>query len=293
MRRHALGSLHYDITVQSPRQPVTGETLAATSWAPKCGGKGGNQAVASAKTGLKTYMVAALGQDDFGKALRTNLQTHHVDCRYLRDNSAHSTGMSVALFDAQGDYSAVIVSGANLSLGAQDVQKAQSLLNKASITLLQNEIPEQVNILAAMATKKGGGKVILNAAPARFLPQKLIELCDFIIVNKVEAQMLTHTNWEETLNGALDAAGFLYAQFHKNSLPSPAIIVTMGGVGVAYQDKDGHYIKLPAEKVVVQNSHGAGDEFIGVFGAHLAQGKSVEAALMVANKAAAKLISTP
>ena len=49
-----LGSLHYDITVQGPARPRKGETVTGQSWQPKCGGKGGNQAVAAAKAGVQT-----------------------------------------------------------------------------------------------------------------------------------------------------------------------------------------------------------------------------------------------
>ena len=40
-----LGSLHYDIMVEGPGRPRKGETVTGTAWYPKCGGKGGNQAV--------------------------------------------------------------------------------------------------------------------------------------------------------------------------------------------------------------------------------------------------------
>ena len=39
-----VGSLHYDIMVDAPDRPRKGETVAGRSWAPKFGGKGGNQA---------------------------------------------------------------------------------------------------------------------------------------------------------------------------------------------------------------------------------------------------------
>jgi len=289
----SFGSLHYDITVNSPRQPVKGETLPASSWAPKCGGKGGNQALASARCGVKTYMVGCVADDHFGAILRKNLQENHVDCSYLRYGATQSTGMSVALFDPQGDYSALIVSGANLTLGEEDVQAAQDLLSGASITLLQNEVPEKANILAAQATKKGRGQVIFNAAPARPISHELIQLCDFIIVNKIEAEMLSQAKLDDTLDDAMHAALALHEQFKAMLICPPIILVTMGGAGVACADMRGHCIKLPAEKIQVRNSHGAGDEFIGAFAAHIARGHKLEAALRAASKAAAARIATP
>lgn len=64
-----VGSLHYDITVDAPDRPRKGETVTGRSWAPKFGGKGGNQAVAAQRQGAATAMVGAVGGDAFGGAL--------------------------------------------------------------------------------------------------------------------------------------------------------------------------------------------------------------------------------
>ena len=68
-----VGSLHLDIMVAAPRLPGRDETLIGTSWHYKCGGKGGNQAVAAARFGAKTAFGGQTGQDDFGERLRANL----------------------------------------------------------------------------------------------------------------------------------------------------------------------------------------------------------------------------
>ncbi|TIM81213.1 MAG: ribokinase, partial [Mesorhizobium sp.] len=65
-------------------------------------------------------------------------------------------GMSVAIFDDDGDYGAVIVSGSNLTLGEKDVAAAAGLLAQAEVLLLQNEVPEIANIAAARAAKAHG-----------------------------------------------------------------------------------------------------------------------------------------
>src|ERR1700712_2399328 len=161
------GSLHYDIAVMGPARPRKGETVTGTSWHPKSGGKGGNQAVSSAKTGVETAMIGAVAEDGFGRALLSNLQTKNVDHTFVRRNAALSTGMSVAIFDGEGDYGAVIVSGSNLTLGDDDVAAAASLLSRTSILVLQSEVPDSANVAAAKVVRNAGGRVLLNAAPAR------------------------------------------------------------------------------------------------------------------------------
>lgn len=281
-----MGSLHYDVIVNGPDRPRKGETITGVSWHPKCGGKGGNQAVSSARTGIATAMIGAVADDDFGHVLLNNLTQKHVDTRFVRTSANQSTGMSVAIFDADGDYGAVIVSGSNLTLGQGDIEAAEALLSETSILILQNEIPDHANVLAADAVRQAGGTVLLNAAPARQLSEDLKGLIDIIVVNGIEAELLAGVPVVETLDGALEAASLLVNTY-------PIAIVTAGGEGVAYASASGDRFKLPAQKIKVESTHGAGDEFIGVLASCLAYGRPMEQALNMANAAAAKLVSTP
>ena len=280
------GSLHYDIAVMGPARPRKGETVTGTSWHPKSGGKGGNQAVSAARTGMATSMIGAVAEDDFGHFLVANLERHKVDARFVRRDAALSTGMSVAIFDAEGDYGAVIVSGSNLTLGDADIITARDVLNDTSILVLQNEVPDAANVAAARAVKQAGGRVLINAAPARMLSHDLQATIDIIVVNAIEAEMLAGVPVVETLDGALAAAKILAGTY-------PDVVVTAGGAGVAYAGRHGGEIVIEAVKIKVESTHGAGDEFIGVLAAELAAGTAMDAALRAANTAAAKLVATP
>lgn len=280
------GSLHYDIAVFGPARPRKGETITGTSWHPKSGGKGGNQAVSAARTGIATSMIGAVADDDFGRFLISNLDRRNVDHTFVRRDVSQSTGMSVAIFDDEGDYGAVIVSGSNLTLGDHDVLAARDLLSRTTILVLQNEIPDAANVAAARAVKQAGGCVLINAAPARVLSNELQPLIDIIVVNAIEAEMLAGVPVVETLDGALEAARKLVRLF-------PEVVVTAGGSGVAYANRDGKEIVIAAVRVNVESTHGAGDEFIGVLAAEIASGKTMNDALRKANMDAAKLVGTP
>ena len=58
-------------------------------------------------------------------------------------------------------------------------------------------------------------------------------------------------------------------------------------------DRSGRALKLPGIKVAVASTHGAGDAFVGTLAARMAVGDAFEVALSVANREAAKLVSTP
>lgn len=280
------GSLHYDIAVFGPGRPRKGETVIGSSWHPKCGGKGGNQAVSAARTGVATAMIGAVADDEFGHALVANLEQRKVDSRFVRRDAARSTGMSVAIFDAEGDYGAVIVSGSNLTLGDTDIAAAADVIDRTTILVLQSEVPDSANVAAARAVKRAGGRVLINAAPARLLSEDLQSAIDIIVVNAIEAEMLAAVPVVETLEGALVAAKLLAKSYEQ-------AVVTAGGAGVAYADANGVEIVIEAVKIKVESTHGAGDEFIGVLAAELASGMDIEKCLRRANEAAAKLVSTP
>lgn len=279
------GSLHYDIIVKGPARPRKGETVTGSAWNPACGGKGGNQAVSAAKAGVRSAMIGAVGDDDFGAALAANLAANAVELDHVRVIEGGASGMSVAIFDSEGDYGAVIVSGSNLQLGQTDVQQAASLFQEGNILVLQNEVPDPANVLAASAMKRAGGKVVLNAAPVRALSPELAGLIDVLVVNAVEAEALAGGAEVETLVDAIAAARILAKSF-------PVAVVTAGGAGVAYATRDGEEATIPAIKIKLVSTHGAGDEFIGVLAAQLLRGDGIKAALSAANHAAAILVSS-
>ena len=280
------GSLHYDIMVDAPDRPRKGETVTGHAWHPKCGGKGGNQAVSAARAGVGAAMIGAVGDDDFGRALMGNLDRAGVERRFVRVAPGAASGMSVAIFDEGGDYGAVIVSGSNLTLGDADIASAADVTERTAVLLLQNEVPEAANIAAARAVKAKGGRVLLNAAPARKLSGELIALVDILVVNAIEAEFLAGVAVVETLDGAAQAAKRLVDL-------CPVAIVTAGGEGVACCDRTGGAFALPAIPVKVVSTHGAGDEFVGALAAGLARGETMQAAVTAANAASALLVSTP
>lgn len=276
-----VGSLHYDIMVEADHLPRKDETAIGSRWYPKFGGKGGNQAVSAAKAGVPSRMIGALGDDQFGQFLRHHLRQGQVDDHYVTTLPATASGMSVALQDRAGDYAATIVSAANLHL-PPDSLKQDAPWQDVAVLVLQNEIPTEINLAAAAQARQRGCRTVLNAAPFRALPDDLRALIDVLVVNAVEAEMMG-TPPVLDLPTALAAARQLAGQFS-------AVIVTAGGQGLAACGA-GHEFTLPAEKVVVVSSHGAGDSFIGALAAGFAQGWGLEPSCRAASAAAARHVS--
>ena len=273
-----LGSLHYDIMVEAPDRPRKGETLPGRSWYPKTGGKGGNQAIAARRAGAGVAMIGAVGRDAFGAALLASLDAAGVDRSGVAELAAAS-GMSVAIIDPDGDYGAIIVSGANLTLDAAVADRHAALIEQSRVLVLQNEVPDAANVAAATRARSGRAVTILNAAPARDPVPELPGLVDLLVVNAVEAEMLGGGAVSK-LREALAAAVLLLDRFG-------AVVVTAGGAGLAYADRAGTRTSIEALPVDVVSTHGAGDVFVGTLAAKLAREATMTEALEAANAASA------
>jgi ribokinase len=277
-----VGSLHYDIMVDAPHLPRKGETVTGYSWRPKFGGKGGNQAVAAAKAGTQVRFSGAVGDDDFGRFLLTALEQGNVDISKVARLADTASGMSVAILDEGGDYGAVIVSGANLQVDPKAVTHAE-IWRGARVLILQNEMPEAINIAAARAARAAGAVVCVNAAPYRPMAGEFTELIDVLIVNAIEAEDLCGVSVASLADAAL-AAEAMSGSF-------ATVIVTAGGSGVVGLKRGEALVSLPALPVKLVSTHGAGDVFVGTLAAGLATGLSFSASVGAANHAAARHVS--
>ena len=263
------GSLHLDVIVNATHIPSSDETVPGTDVNYVFGGKGGNQALAADRYGASVYFVGRIGEDAFGKKLLETLGKSSIDISQLQLGN-ESSGMSVAIVDKVGNYGAVIVSAANLKID----KNSFSIDKDTGILLLQNEICEEINILASQKAKEIGSEVWLNAAPSRKISPQLFSHVDVLIMNSIEAKFY---------KGDLESS-------QANHLTK---ILTLGSKGLEIYLPGKPKKKFPAYPVKVLSTHGAGDTFIGSLAAKRLKGKSLETALEYAQAAAALHVSTP
>jgi ribokinase len=274
------GSLHHDVVVSADRLPRLDETLPGSGVRYVFGGKGGNQAVAAARHGATTAMAACVGDDAAGEVLRAALAAAGVDHSGVSTCAGLASGMSVAIVTGQGDYGAVIVTGANAAIDAE----AARLDPAARVLVLQNEIPAEANRILARRAADAGLLVIHNAAPARPLDAELSRHVGLLVANRVEAEQLTGQD-AAGIDGALAAAARL-------SSGGATAIVTLGGDGAVLAEPGSAPVRMPGHAVRVVSTHGAGDAFTGALAARLALGAAMAGALAYAQAAAALHVSS-
>jgi ribokinase len=277
------GSLHLDIIVRASRLPDRDETAVGQSWSEVCGGKGGNQAVQASRLGARTAMIGRVGSDDFGARLLAHLDGAGVDRTSVGVSADAKSGMSVAIVEAGGDYGAVIVSGANLTIEPEDAVAAWAGLGGARVLVLQNEIPHTVNLAIARAAREAGAIIVFNAAPARESITDLLDLIDVLVINRVEAGALSGTSISDRSSAA--AALPALAARHRT------VVITLGGDGVVVGGLGAPACEMEAEPIKVDSTHGAGDCFVGALAFRLASGDDAIEACRFANAAAARFLA--
>jgi ribokinase len=196
----------------------------------------------------------------------------------VRDRTSPS-GVALIFVGQNGENSIAVASGANARLTPADVRKAKGAFRDVSVLLLQLETPLDTVQAAAELAAAAGVRVILNPAPARPLPDKLLRRLYLLTPNESEAELLTRVA-VDNVDGAAKAADALLARGVQN------VIITMGARG-AWVAGAGIRQMIPAFKVKAVDTTAAGDVFNGALALALAEGKPLLEAARFASAAAA------
>lgn len=274
-----VGSNMIDLLSHIPRLPKIGETLVGDSFHLGFGGKGANQAVMAAKLGARVSIVTKIGDDVFGSMTYENFVQAGIKTDNIYVQKYTSSGVAPIFVDPNGDNMIVIIPGANLTLSPAEVEQAADKIRSAKLVVSQLEINEDAIIAGFSIAREANVITILNPAPAHLISTELLGLCDILIPNETEAEVLTGIK-VMGIKGAEQAAIKLIDQGVNN------LLITLGKNG-AYLFTDNQQQHFPAIKVNAKDTTGAGDAFIGSLAFSLSQGNSLPEAIKFANFSAA------
>ncbi len=271
------GSLNIDHVYHVERLARAGETISSFDYRVGCGGKGLNQSVALAMAGAEVYHAGLIGRG--GERLRRILEDNGVDCRFL-GSSRLPNGHAVIQVDDAGENAIVLYPGSNRDLDPEYVGSVISRFGKGDILLVQNEtnlVGEMIRCAAAE-----GMEVALNAAPMDESVKSLpLELVRWLIVNETECAALTGKTDPEAMAAELCSRR-----------PNLELILTLGADGSYYRRGD-FSLYIPARRVEVVDTTGAGDTFTGYLLAAIADGADPGYAMTLATAAAALAVTRP
>jgi ribokinase len=267
------GSANMDLVGVAERLPLPGETVLGDDFVMMAGGKGANQAIAAARAGGQAVFLGAIGSDAFGVTLNARLSAAGVDVAHVR-TSYGASGVAVIMVDRAGENSILVSPGANSAFTTLTEAEARVIAG-ADVLLCQQEIPVETVTAACVAARAGGTRTILNAAPARELPAELLDAVDLLVVNELEAKTITGTPEP-------DMAGLLALV--------PRVVLTLGGAGSRYAERDGRDETVPAFPVEATDTTAAGDAFTGALAVAWGEDRDLVEAVRWANAAGAACV---
>ena len=255
------------------------------------GGAPFNVASHLAQLGVSVSLLSAVGQDSLGDEILEVAQHKGVNVQFVgRARIGLPTGAVVATVDAMGNatyelvqpvaWDEIIVS----AKAVEAVMKADALIFGS----LASRSPYNLEQLDRLLALKGPLKFFdVNLRPPFADPKRIVELAahaDVIKLNHDEVGQIA--SWlrtgEATPNppGNADAIAEACAALSE-ATKTPRICVTMGAAGAALWDRS-TLVCVPAPKVVVKDTVGAGDAFMAGVMVGLTRGADTRTVLKTA-----------
>jgi ribokinase len=273
------GSLNIDLTIRVNRMPNEGETIHGYEFLINTGGKGGNQAVAAAKSGAETVLIGSVGGDAFGNQVLESLKNYGINTDSINVQKDEYTG-SAMIICSNNDNRIILNPGANFSLDFNFVKdKLDSISNKEDLFITQFENEFNTTLKLLEYAKTIGMKTILNPAPAKVIPEEVFKYIDILVLNQSECEVLTGV-YPKTLKDCEELGKLIRDKGTEN------VVITLGKDGSVTVTPN-EIIKLEAYKVNTVDSTAAGDSFIGAMAAKLSFESSLRDALEYATKVSA------
>lgn len=253
-----LGSTNIDKVTVVPRFGKSGETLKTPNHQVEAmGGKGLNQAIASARSGAKTTMITKVGKEfDINK----NMNAENLDTSSVMFSDIEETGQAyITVSEETGDNMIYIYGGANADMTAEDVCKHEDVIAKSDFVIAQLETPIETVVEAFKIARDHNVKTILNPAPmpeTNGLPVELLHLTDIIAPNEHETALLTGIEVTDEHSMIHNAAYYFERGID-------TVIITIGEAGSFYMRDNGERGLVPAFKTDAVDTTAAGDTFIG------------------------------
>jgi sugar/nucleoside kinase (ribokinase family) len=235
------------------------------------GGSGAITACGAVRLGLRSGLVAVVGDDSFGRFMRESLAERGVDVSAIAVDAERPTGVSVVLVRGQ-DRAILTAPGTIADLTPEQVSVGDAAHVHVSSFFLQDRLRAGVASLFSEARAAGATTSIdPNWDPREQWDGGLLDALastDILFVNGQEVRRIARE--EDDVAAAKKLAG-----------RGPTVVVKLGGDGAVAVTED-EVVRQPPLLVQVVDTVGAGDSFDAGFLAGFLAGRSLADALALA-----------
>ncbi len=218
------------------------------------GGSGAITACGLAKLGLRTGMLALVGDDDLGRVSIDQLQECGVDTTRVAVDSACSTGISVHLVE-DDDRAILTYAGSLAALASAHIRPSVFAgvrhVHVAGVFLLTGLRSDLADLLAIARAAGCTVSMDTNWDPTEaWQADDLLVQCDYLLPNEEEARALAGAAGTDGLEAAIDYLSSLVG----------IIVIKRGRSGALLINGSQRWSRLAADVEVV-DAIGAGDSF--------------------------------
>lgn len=274
-----VGSFAVGMTIRTARMPLFGETLVGADFDMGPGGKGSNQAVATARLGSHSCFAGIIGDDKLGEIATELYAREGVDTTYLKKTKEMATGVGFIILNQGGENGIILDMAANKLMDPAFVDQVEDQIARSHVVMTVLELPVPAAGHAMKLGRKHGVCTILNPAPAALLADDVLANVDYLTPNETELRILMGLAPDDPTPTA-DLAQRLHQRF------AGVLVVTLGEKGAIIVSRDG-VTTVPAATVDVVDTTGAGDAFNSGLAIALAEGRPLLEAVKFANCAGA------
>ena len=264
--------------------PAPGGLTPLNSLSLATGGNACNVSIAMAKLGMKTAAAGMIGEDVLGRAMLERLHDVGVDTRCVFASKAAQTSATVVAVEPGGERCFFHAPGVTPLIDAAVFRRCFELFRSCAwvqigyFGLLPTLTPDLPDLLRALHAEAPGTKIALDTvnppADAELLDPILASV-DLFAPSRTEAEALT---------GETDPRKMVKA--FRRSMKEGLIGIKLDEQG-CYLDDGKQAIKIPAYKVKVADTTGAGDTWFGGLLTALRKQMPLDQAGKFANRAAA------
>ena len=262
------------------RFPAPGDYLVARRFRHAAdGGKGSNQALATARLGAQVTLLSAVGDDAAGQDALSYMQQQGVDVSRVLVSTRHPTGLGAGFYLDDGTVMGATYLGATVEITRDYVRSHRdAFADEYDVFLASLEVPMEA-VEAALTMAAQIPHVVLNPAPADDLPRRPLPSVHVLTPNEPEARLLA--GFAPEGSEAIEEVARRVADVFR--VPTTAITLGSGG---CYLQWEGRGQLLPAPVVLTVDTSGAGDCFNAAFSLALAVGCDPPQAARFAMRAA-------